>query len=135
MITNKFVICDSFLSVIGINEGYFHNNDTMLTPHPDVYADIQLIADEIYAETGKYVGVVVTPAKVVYKEEWGCPKGGEDVYVLTGNSFFESRQDETREAWKGAVELFILRLKEHFKQTTVQIEWSTKAVVRYDTKK
>jgi len=131
--SRELVICDSFISVMGVNEGYFHNNEVPSSAR--ICTDIQRIADEIHAETGKYVGVVVTPAKVVYKEEWGCPTGGEVVYVISGNGYFEAEPAEARGAWKDTVELFILRLKEHFKQTTVQIEWSTKVVTRYETEK
>tara|TARA_R110000868_G_scaffold178163_1_gene417698 strand:+ start:1266 stop:1667 length:402 start_codon:yes stop_codon:yes gene_type:complete len=133
MTSKQLVVCDSFITVLGVNEGYFHNNEV---PNSNrICIDIQKITVDIYAETGKYVGVVVTPAKVIYNEEWGCPAGGEDVHVLTGNGFFEAEPAEARGAWKDAVELFILRIQEHFKQTTIQIEWSTKVVVRYEIKK
>lgn len=130
MKNKESLICDTFTCVIGVNEGYFHQNDVD-TNYPTFYSEVQRIADEIYTETGKYVGFVVAPAKVVYKEEWGCPSGGEDVYVLSGNAFFEANSEEEEEKWADVVELFILKLKTHFKQTTVQIEWSTKVVVRY----
>ena len=69
---------DTFEITIGINKGYGHNNESTV----DFEANYQIIATDIYNQTGVYVSGVITPAKVVYNVNWGCPMDGEDVYVI-----------------------------------------------------
>ena len=73
-------IVDAFEITLGINKGYGHNNECVT----NFEADYQAIATDIYKRTGVYVSAVITPAKVVYNVDWGCPDDGEDVYIIKG---------------------------------------------------
>ena len=36
------------------------------------------------AANGTYVGAVISRSKTVYNVDWGCPVGGEDTVLITG---------------------------------------------------
>ena len=118
---------DAFEITIGINKGYGHNNESVI----DFEANYQAIATYIYSQTGVYVSGVITPAKVVYNVDWGCPMDGEDVYVIKGvnNTQFVKPTD-----YKEAVTMLIEKLATTFEQSTVTTTWSTVKSV-YTTKK
>lgn len=44
----------------------------------------QKAAAAVMSATGTYVGVVITPARVAYHTDWGCPVGGEKAVSITG---------------------------------------------------
>lgn len=118
---------DAFEITLGINKGYGHNNECVT----DFEADYQAIATDIYKRTGVYVSAVISPAKVVYNVDWGCPDDGEDVYIIKGvnNTQFVKPTD-----YKEAVMLLIENLATAFEQSTVTTTWSTVKFV-YTTKK
>jgi hypothetical protein len=118
---------------MGVHEGYFHENE--VPTDSKVCEDIMRIADQVQTETGIYIGLVVFPAKVLYKEEWGCPKGGECVFVITGNNFFNSKDGDEIASWRNTAKALLLRIKDHFKQSTIQVEWVKKTITRYATEK
>lgn len=118
---------DAFEITLGINKGYDHNNECVT----DFEADYQAIATDIYNQTGIYVSGVITPAKVVYNVDWGCPMDGEDIYVIKGvnNTQFVKPTD-----YKEAVAMLIENLATAFEQSTVTTTWSTVDMI-YTTKK
>ena len=118
---------DAFEITIGINKGYGHNNEYVT----DFEADYQAIATDIYKRTGIYVSAVITPAKVVYNVDWGCPMDGEDVYVIKG---VNNPQFAKPDKYKEAVTKLIEKLATAFEQSTVTTTWSTVEFV-YTTKK
>ena len=120
-------IVDAFEITLGINKGYGHNNECVT----NFEADYQAIATDIYKRTGVYVSSVITPAKVVYNVDWGCPDDGEDVYIIKGvnNTQFVKPAD-----YKEAVMLLIEKLATTFEQSTVTTTWSTIEFV-YTTKR
>lgn len=118
---------DTFEITIGINKGYSHNNECVT----DFEADYQAIATDIYNQTGIYVSGVITPAKVVYNVDWGCPMDGEDVYVIKG---VNNPQFAEPDKYKEAVTKLIEKLATAFEQSTVTTTWSTVEFV-YTTKK
>lgn len=109
---------DAFEITIGINKGYGHNNKATI----DFEADYQAIATDIYNQTGVYVSGVITPAKVVYNVDWGCPMDGEDVYVIKG---VNNPQFAEPDKYKEAVTKLIEKLATAFEQSTVTTTWST----------
>lgn len=118
---------DTFEITIGINKGYGHNNESTV----DFEANYQIIATDIYNQTGVYVSGVITPAKVVYNVNWGCPMDGEDVYVIKG---VNNPQFTEPDKYKDAVTKLIENLATAFEQSTVTTTWSTVEFV-YTTKK
>lgn len=118
---------DTFEITIGINKGYGHNNESTV----DFEANYQIIATDIYNQTGVYVSGVITPAKVVYNVNWGCPMDGEDVYVIKG---VNNPQFTEPDKYKDAVTKLIENLATAFEQSTVTTTWSTVKFV-YTTKK
>jgi len=120
-------IVDAFEITLGINKGYGHNNECVT----DFEADYQAIATAIYKQTGIYVSGVITPAKVVYNVNWGCPMDGEDVYVIKG---VNNPQFTEPDKYKDAVTKLIEKLATAFEQSTVTTTWSTVEFV-YTTKR
>ena len=118
---------DAFEITIGINKGYGHNNECVT----DFEADYQAIATDIYNQTGIYVSGAITPAKVVYNVDWGCPMDGEDVYVIKD---VNNPQFAEPDKYKEAVTKLIEKLATAFEQSTVTTTWSTVDMI-YTTKK
>lgn len=118
---------DAFEITLGINSGYYHNNESVI----DFEADYQAIATDIYKRTGVYVSAVIIPAKVVYNVDWGCPMDGEDVYVIKG---VNNPQFAEPDKYKEAVTKLIEKLATAFEQSTVTTTWSTVDMI-YTTKK
>lgn len=118
---------DAFEITLGINKGYGHNNECVT----DFEADYQGIATDIYNQTGIYVSGVITPAKVVYNVDRGCPMDGEDVYVIKG---VNNPQFAEPDKYKEAVTKLIEKLATAFEQSTVTTTWSTVDMI-YTTKK
>ena len=118
---------NAFEITLGINKGYGHNNEYVT----DFEADYQAIATDIYKRTGVYVSAVITPAKVVYNVDWGCPDDGEDVYIIKG---VNNPQFTEPDKYKDAVTKLIEKLATAFEQSTVTTTWSTVDMV-YTTKK
>lgn len=116
----KFVY--SFKCTMGFTEGYSHNNEESVEKLVDT---VQQIAEELYQKSGTYIGCVITPAIVVYRTEWGCPIGGEQVAVITSNSYFQ-----VKDTWKSVAKDFLLTLAERLKQYTFQSEWSLVEISR-----
>lgn len=84
-----------FFASLGIVAGYGHDNIMKTTKTPEeITGEVwQKKAAEVMAETkseknpnGVYVGAVIARAKTVYHTDWGCPVGGEDTVLLTGEA-------------------------------------------------
>ncbi len=73
-----------FFATLGVHEGYFHSNELKNGRVISIEELWQDIATKVYDETGVYVGAVFTDSKTVYHPEWGCPRGGEETKLITG---------------------------------------------------
>ncbi len=109
-------------AVIGINEGYGHNNESSLNPVELVSQLWQETAQTVFESCGVYVSCVATLASTVYSIDWGCPKGGEITVRLetSANPDFVKNLDK----WQEIAISIIAQLKEDLKQSTVAIEVS-----------
>ena len=106
---------------LGILAGYDNAPDDVSFDAVRRY--IASILEEYYQETGIYVSFIVTPAHAVYREKWGCPKGGEPVVNLSAvyNKYYCTADDYSISAWKGACLKILEHLKEKFDQTTLTV--------------
>jgi hypothetical protein len=114
---------DKFEIVFGVNPGYNHANEAA-TP-------LQAVAAAWDAEAltaSQYIPVVLTSGKCVYKAEWGCPPGGEDVVIASGTRNPKFSEDDWH--WQHAVQGIARRVKQALQQATITISFS-KADVDY----
>lgn len=109
---------DKFEVVLGVNEGYFHNNENNV----DIFSLWSKYADEIEQKYGIYISALIKEIKVIYKSIWGCPKGGEIVYKISGERNNEFIKDNVK--YKYAVEDLVELLAKELKQSTFTIVWS-----------
>lgn len=114
---NKAVI------IFGVSEGYFHNNDNGDINVARLVEIIKKLATDIERDVyNVYLSGVITPVKVSYKTEWGCPIGGEDCFKFECVVNPEFVKD--LHYWQVSVEGLANLIKQEFKQTTMTIEFS-----------
>ena len=103
---------------LGLQEGY-HTNQQSVLPLLQVGEIYQEIAEEIYKETKIYISANIQPAKTLYRQEWGCPKSGEDTVIFSGvcNPVFSHPR-----AYEEVLKRLAKKLKERFRQKTVMLE-------------
>jgi len=106
-----------FELVIGVNEGYFHNNEINI----NIYKLYQEVAEKIYKEEGTYISATITESKVIYSAAWGCPAGGEIVYSIKGTRNPQFVDDF--EKYKKATEQIVKILGSELKQSTFMLSW------------
>ena len=114
---------------IGYNKGYNHLNRKMTELQiANIIDSVQLKAEE-EGVIEQYISFVIAPAKYLYKQECGCPAGGENVFVLKA---IANRKFVTNlTGWKMDVLALTTRLKERLQQSTVTV-FFTEAEMYYD---
>lgn len=107
-----------FEFVVGVNPGYFHDNPTAdaLTVVADAW---DKAATELSLTNGLYVPAVMFSAKAVYKTDWGCPVGGEDVVIVRGN--YNPSFCDTPIQWSSSVALICESVKKRLGQKTATL--------------
>jgi len=123
----------SFRIVAGVAPGYYH--ELAGVAEPELVAKVaslwQQLAAEEFKNSNIYITAVVSPAAVVYHQDWGCPVGGESVVKIEGsaNPQFIENMDE----YKNTVKRVALALKKELKQSTLSIEfWESEFVYLTD---
>ena len=118
---------EEFELVMGVNAGYFHSNETSLN-FESIY---QEIAKDVFINSGIYISATIDKSKVIYSTDWGCPVGGEDIYIIKGtcNPAFAEL-----EKYKKTVRVIAESLAERLSQSTFTLTWS-KVDLNYFTKK
>lgn len=111
---------------IGFNEGYNHKNEVkngvkLIAKLWDKYATLQENTCEMY------ISSVVFPSKTIYKEEWGCPKEGEDTITIYSSS--NPKYVEDIEKWKQICINIIEKIKSELKQSTVLVTFTPTEVI------
>lgn len=106
-----------FELIIGINEGYNHNNDSSI----NIYELYQEVAEKVQKESELYISATITKSRVVYSTAWGCPVGGEVVYSIKGTR--NPQFVENFEKYKKATEQVAKILASELKQTTFTLTW------------
>lgn len=107
-----------FAAVIGVNEGYFHNNDK--DANVDFNALYQQMAVDMYDELGVYISASISEKKVVYHKDCGCPVGGETVYSIIGTCNPEFCGTA---GYKQAAMILLEKIAHKLNQTTFTVVW------------
>lgn len=120
------MITVKFRATIGVVAGYGHEN-TGINESTVMETWIQK-AEEQMTKTGIFVSAVATPAKALYSHNWGCPQGGEAVFVFEGslNTSFKPAEIEIGEyaaAWQKAVLNIVEMVSGEFQQSTSTLEF------------
>jgi hypothetical protein len=110
-----------FKATIGVVEGYGHDNEGAVDATAIVAKVWQDAAKREFEANGIYVSASVSPSKVVYHTDWGCPVGGEVAATVAGSA--NPAFTEDLEAWKQAVLRVVGGVKAELKQTTVVVEF------------
>ena len=111
------------ICIIGVNPGYNNtDNDDF-----DMCSFMQEFLNKESEKYGDYIAFVIVPSKTIYKEEWGCPSGGELTYMLYAT--MSSRYIGGISDWKEQCVNIIQDLKEELHQSTVTITFSECDVV------
>jgi len=112
----------SFRIITGVAEGYFHDLSGVAKVElaTKVAKLWQRLAAEEFKNSNIYVAAAVSPAAVVYHQDWGCPAGGESVVKIEGSC---NPQFSDPEKYKDAVKRVALALKKELKQSTLSIEF------------
>jgi len=140
---------EQFTLTLGVTPGYFHKTEEgpgdkllllnrlmRLNLSKDVLSALRKVpkenlalrqvvetamqfGEELFQEMGLFPSFVATPGLAGYREEWGCPPGGEFVVTLSAqrNPKFEADPVLYERAWIKLAEL----LKEKFQQTTIRL--------------
>lgn len=108
------------IAVIGVCEGYGHNNEGGKEEKTFNKLYIQTAGD-VFASCGIYVSAVSKETRTLYNTEWGCPEDGEITYELSATANPEFVKDMV--AWKAACLEVVSKLKEKLNQTTVTVEF------------
>lgn len=80
------------------------------------------IATKVYKENGIYVSAIISPVRVAYHTECGCPAQGEICFEIKGTrnvEFIKSSED-----FKAAVYKIVNLLREFYNQNTVTLRFS-----------
>ena len=104
--------------MIGTNSGYQLAEQTEMPE--EQFADLfRSIAEDVYGETGMYISAVMNRSRSLYREEWGCPAGGEFSFTLTGccNPLYAAPEEYLK-----TLEEVVKRLKARLRQTAVYVE-------------
>lgn len=104
--------------VLGFNPGYYNNAIT--SPSEDMYKDLQKhLEDYANEHNDAYVSFVISESTCIYRPAWGCPEGGEPVFVL--NATMNPKFDKDPNEWIMKVTGIARHLKETYEQRTVTL--------------
>lgn len=109
-------------------------------PNPTTNKMVETVVTELIEECYNYTGVplsfTVTPSKVCYREVWSHRKDGEPIYILEACQNPNYPEQRSKWLWMFAVEVIAISLKEHFKQSTVTVQYGdTKIMYLKEVKK
>jgi hypothetical protein len=115
-------LSDKISAVIGINEGYYHENDSTLTEN-EICDIIQKICEEYFNIYNIYISFTFRMCRVIYRTEWGCPSSGEIAFELSTSADPERYTTPHQvNNYNEHAETLIVEIAKYFKQSTVRIE-------------
>lgn len=104
-----------FEFTVGVNPGYFHDNK-VCDPLKVVADAWGKCAEELFGEVGLYVPSILISGKAVYRSDWGCPAGGEDVVIVRGAMNPEFHKDPKK--WADCVSEICVNVQDRLEQKT-----------------
>lgn len=110
---------DKFQFTIGVTPGYFHSNENC---DVDFVKLLDEVALNVESDSGLYISFNVLPSITVYKQEWGCPEGGEKTYTLS--AIRNPKFNEDSILWKTCCIRILKDLATKLNQSTVTGEFS-----------
>jgi len=109
-----------FFATMGVTVGYTNanefTNDVCLEMVSTAW---QNESQQVFEETGIYIGAVISSSKTVYSKNWGCPEGGENTCLIIGEANPNFIKD--LEAYKNTVLDVLAKVKKSLNQSTCQI--------------
>lgn len=114
----RFEKTEAWQLSLGTTPGYALDGQRPL-PEADFARLYQEEAEAVFAETGVFVTAVMQPARMLYRNEWGCPPEGEFGYALHG---VRNPRFTEREPFLQALEQLTERLKTRLGQAAVHLE-------------
>ena len=126
---NRLIIKNTISAAaeISVTPGYFHDNESgiNLETFGMLYQDI---ADRIFNESNMYCGAIISPCKILYRTQWGCPPGGENGIYITADCNPSYDKDQPAEeyvaAWRETFITILEALMDELGQTTVTVKFS-----------
>ena len=118
-------------AVIGINPGYFHSNENTCDDFFMGY--FQGLLEKYCKENDAHLSFVVTPARVVYLMEYGCPPKGEEVYTLESTPDPKYVSMANIDKWVTHCKKFISQLAGGLEQSTGRIVFNHASVYGYSS--
>lgn len=116
---NKQCIAEATISTVS---GYNHNNVSALSLE-GFSSLLQQMQNDYYKSTKEYISWNVIPAKTIYSCEYGCPVGGECVFILQ-TSYTKKYDDRIDiDTWKDIITNNIKYIKEKLNQCTVRVHF------------
>jgi len=103
---------------IGINEGYFHNNESVLC----FEELLQNLCEKEFIKNNIEISFVCYKSKTIYLKSRGCPAGGEDTYTI--ETVFHPEKHKDYQKFIDSAHSIINELKKTLKQHTVLVEYS-----------
>ena len=122
----KNPVAISFTAVFGVVPGYGHDNGLPEGASADAlvaHAWREALEAE-FASSKVVVGAVVTPGRVVYPADFGCPKDGEVVAVVSGNSNPKFVWPNKLDEFRAAVARVAFATRARLKQSRVNLAFS-----------
>ena len=107
-----------FFASLGVVPGYGHDNVTSENAIEIAGRAWQESAAEVQKNFYIYVSAVIAPAKTVYHTDWGCPVGGENTVLITGEC---NPQYTSLDGYKAAVVETLRMTAEKLGQSTTQL--------------
>ena len=121
-------------ATVGVNAGYNHNNENTAIELLDYLAHrYENVARQEEQDGGLYISAMLTPCRVVYKQEWGCPENGEECVEvsMTYNPTFATWSKYPVEEWIASAKNIICEFARALDQSTVNIAVDRKVDTEY----
>ena len=111
--------------VLGVYSGYNHQNKTEDGTSYNLNTFSKFLVEFMrdYEHEFGTISFIVEPVKCVYLPKFGCPLNGEDAFKIS--SIYNPEYGIPEEEWFDTFLLYAYKLGQHFKQSTITIEYLT----------